>query len=204
MPDQSETREKLFPATALPDSDWWQALWPEPLEVLGKVGLGKGMTAVDLCCGDGLFTAPMSSMLGGQVFAVDLDPENLVLAKHHVENSGAPPCTWITGDAMALDQLVQDKVDCVLIANTFHGVPDQTGLSKTVSAILKPGGTFIIINWHILPREETVVLGQPRGPRTDMRMSPEDVRKTVEPSGLSFEKIVELPPYHYGVVFRKP
>ena len=27
---------RLFPATAMPDPDWWQALWPRPGEVIAK------------------------------------------------------------------------------------------------------------------------------------------------------------------------
>ena len=29
----------LFPATAMPDPDWWQGLWPRPGEVLAKLGM---------------------------------------------------------------------------------------------------------------------------------------------------------------------
>jgi hypothetical protein len=54
-----------------------------------------------------------------------------------------------------------------------------------------------------LPREQTTVLDKPRGPKTEMRMSPDDVRAVVEPAGFRLADLVELSPYHYGVVFRK-
>jgi predicted methyltransferase len=41
----------------MPDDDWWQALWPDPAKVLVEMGVQPGMVVVDLCCGDGLFTA---------------------------------------------------------------------------------------------------------------------------------------------------
>ena len=44
---------------------------------------------------------------------------------------------------------------------------------------------------------------QPRGPKTDMRMTLDDVAAVVEPAGLVFARVVELPPYHYGAVFQK-
>ena len=53
MPD-----ERLFPATIMPDSDWWHALWPDPEAVLKAVGIKPDMQVVDLCCGDGHFTKP--------------------------------------------------------------------------------------------------------------------------------------------------
>ena len=195
--------QKLFPATVMPDKDWWQALWPDPLGVLQELGFAEGISAVDLCCGDGHFIAPMSALLGGRVYAVDLDPEMLSLARKAVEEAGAPPCTWVEADAKDMVRFIPEKVDMVLIANTFHGVPDKTALAESVARVLKPGGRFAIVNWHPLPREQTTVLDKPRGPNTEMRMSPEQVRAVVEPAGFQLADLVELPPYHYGAVFQK-
>jgi hypothetical protein len=72
-----------------------------------------------------------------------------------------------------------------------------------VAAILKPGGRFAIINWHRLPREETTVLGQPRGPKTEMRMTPSELAAAVEPAGLKLTRVIELHPYHYASLFDK-
>jgi predicted methyltransferase len=94
--------------------------------------------------------------------------------------------------------------DLVLIANTFHGVPDKARLATAVTAVLKPGGWFLVVSWHRRPREETIVLGEPRGPWTEMRMTPNDVTAVVKPAGLRLARVVELPPYHYGAIFEKP
>jgi SAM-dependent methyltransferase len=80
----------------------------------------------------------------------------------------------IEGDAYDVAKLVPRLVDYVLIANTFHGVPDKLRLARAVAAVLKPGGEFAVVNWHRRPREKTTVLGKARGPRTDMRMKPAD------------------------------
>ena len=68
--------------------------------------------------------------------------------------------------------------------------------------MLLPQGLFAIVNWYPSKREDTPVLGEPRGPRTEMRMSPQAVAAVVEPTGFVAVKIVELPPYHYGKVFK--
>lgn len=54
-----------------------------------------------------------------------------------------------------------------------------------------------------LVREKTVVLGRSCGSRTELRMTPEQVRTIIEPGGFRLERVLELPPYHYGAVFRK-
>jgi SAM-dependent methyltransferase len=194
--------ERFFPATVMPDRGWWAALWPDPEGVLRSLGIELGMLAVDLCCGDGYFTAPLARIVGGNLYALDIDPAMLEKTRAELERSGSTALDLIEADARDLPKLLSGKVDYVLIANTFHGVPEKTALARAVAAVLGPGGRFAIVNWHPLPRQRTVVLDEPRGPKTEMRMSPEDVRADVEPAGLTLERVVELPPFHYGAVFR--
>lgn len=191
----------LFPATAMPDRDWWAALWPDPEGTLRALGVRPGMSVVDLCCGDGYFTAPLARIVGGRVRALDLDPEMLDAARAEVARQGASVAEWICADARDVATLIPERVDYALIANTFHGVPDQTGLARAVAEVLEPGGRLAVVNWHRILRECTTVLDQPRGPRSEMRMSPEQVRGVVEPAGFRTARVVELPPYHYGAIF---
>ena len=87
------------------------------------------------------------------------------------------------------------------MANAFHGVPDRVRLASAVRLALKPGGEFAVVNWHRRPREETTVLGEPRGPRTELRLSPQETVASIEPGGLRLIRQVEVPPYHYAVIF---
>ncbi len=196
------TEDRFFPATAMPNKDWWHALWPDPEGVLRAVGIGTGMDVIDLCCGDGYFTAPMCRLTApGCVIGVDLDAKMLEQAK-----SACRDCSNfipILGDGRDLSKLISQSVDYVLIANTFHGVPDKTGLASAVNQVLKSGGRFTVINWYPLPREQTVVLGQPRGPATALRMAPEAVVRAVAPAGFESDRVVHLPPFHYGAIFVK-
>lgn len=196
------TDKTLFPATMMPDKDWWLALWPDPKSVLQSVGIQSDMEVVDLCCGDGHFTKPLCQITeSGKIWALDMDKELLEQAeqlcqKHENFQS-------ILGDARELHKAIDHEVDFVFFANTFHGVPDKTALAKAVYEVLKPGGRFAIVNWYPKPREETIVLEQPRGPDTKLRMSPEEVQSFVEPTGLTLEIVVDVGPYHYASIFSK-
>jgi hypothetical protein len=70
----------FFPATAMPDANWWQALWPDPAKVLVQIGVEPDVVAVDLCCGDGLFTVPLAR-IAKRVYAVYIDPALLDRAR---------------------------------------------------------------------------------------------------------------------------
>jgi ubiquinone/menaquinone biosynthesis C-methylase UbiE len=193
----------FFDGTEMPTAGWWEALWPDPAGVLRAAGLRPGMDVIDLCSGDGWFTLQISKF-ARHVIAIDIDAAMLEIARNRLSEAGVTNCDFIAGDAYKLTQLCPQPVDLVFMANAFHGVPDKPQLSKAVRDVLKPGGRFSIVNWHARPREETPVLGEPRGPRTELRVSPAQTIETVLPSGLELVEVVDVPPYHYGAIFRRP
>jgi SAM-dependent methyltransferase len=190
----------FFQGTEMPNAGWWEALWPDPAGVLAAVGVGPGMEVIDLCCGDGWFTLQIAK-IARHVVAIDMDPNLLEVARHRLTEAGATNCDNVAGNAYEVAKLVPGPADFVFLANSFHGAPDRRRLALAVRAALKPGGLFAIINWHQRPREETTVLGEPRGPGTELRLSPEQTIEAVESSGLRLVRLVEVPPYHYGAVF---
>jgi protein-L-isoaspartate O-methyltransferase len=193
----------FFQGTEMPDSGWWEALWPDPARVLAAVTMGPGMAVIDLCCGDGWFTLSIAKV-ARRVIAIDIDPGLLEVARHRLTERGVTNCDFRSGDAYELGNLVQRPVDFVFMANAFHGVPDRPRLARSVRAFLKPSGRFAVINWHRRPRNETTILGEPRGPKTELRLSPEQTIEAVETSGLKLIQVVDVPPYHYGAVFENP
>jgi hypothetical protein len=61
-----------------------------------------------------------------------------------------------------------------------------------------------VVNWHARPREETVILGEPRGPRTELRLTHAQTQQAIESAGLACVQQVEIAPYHYGMTFERP
>ena len=187
----------------MPIAEWWEALWPDPAGVLARVGILPGMEVIDLCSGDGWFTLQIAK-LAHHVVAIDLDRNLQEVARHRLAESGLTNCDLVAGDAYELGKLAPRPVDFVFMANAFHGVPDRLRLVHAVRKTLKATGQFAIVNWHRRPREETTILSEPRGPKSELRLSPERTIEAVAESGLKFSRLVELPPYHYGAVFQAP
>lgn len=189
-----------FAASSMPDADWWHALWPDPAAVLARLAIPRGGRAVDLCCGDGHFTLALAGC-ERHVIALDLDLSMLRCARQKAEAAGQRNISYVAADASELACARRGWADLVLIANTFHGVQDKPRLGRAVAGVLAPGGRFALINWHREPREQTTVLGKPRGPRTELRMTPAELEAALAPAGLRQISLVELPPYHYAAVF---
>jgi ubiquinone/menaquinone biosynthesis C-methylase UbiE len=193
----------FFEGTEMPTPGWWEALWPDPARVVATAGVKTDIDVIDLCSGDGWFTLQIAK-IAGHVIAIDIDADLLGLARRRLTESGVTNCTFLAGDAYEVAHLWPHPVDLVFMANAFHGVPDRLRLSRAVSTILKPTGRFSIVNWHQRPREETTVLGEPRGPRTELRLSPNETIASVEPAGLKLVRVVEVPRYHYAAIFERP
>ena len=188
-----------FRNTAQPDREWWGTLWPDPRDALEGLGLGECGSLVDVCCGDGHFTAPATELIGGPIYALDLDGELLAALEDRVER----PVTTIEGDAMALSDLLPERVECALLANTLHGIPEKTAFAEGVHEVLEPGGRFVVINWIDAPPSETPVFDEPRGPPEELRMTPEETIAAVEPAGFQARETTSVSPHHYAVVFER-
>lgn len=194
-------RSGFFDGTEMPDAVWWKALWPNPAGVLQAVGLRPGADVVDLCSGDGWFTREIAQS-ARRVTAIEIDESLLEHSRRILTQAGISNVDFIAGDAYEITTLVGRKVDYVFLANAFHGVPDKLRLCKAVAGCMAEGARFAVVNWQQSPREETVVLGQPRGPRTELRMAPAEVVEIARAAGLVVETMAMLPPYHYGIVFQ--
>jgi len=111
----------------------------------------------------------------------------------------------VEGDARALAERLPEPVDVALVANTVHGVDEPERFVRQAAEALEPDGRFVVVNCRAFPRETTRIDGEPRGPPSELRLSPNETERTVrEAAGaLTLERSVDLPPYHYGLVFER-
>ncbi|MFC6794217.1 class I SAM-dependent methyltransferase [Halobaculum halobium] len=192
-----------FTNTRQPDWDWWSRLWPTPGETLRNLGLSPGDALAEIGCGNGYFALPAARITApAPVYAVDIDEGLLAELDRLAGRHEVDTLHTVHGDARSLPDHLPESVDVALIANTFHGVDDPEAFVAGVVDALAADGRFVVLNWHDRPREETTVAGAPRGPPTDLRISPDETAEPAEAaSDLRAVDRVNVPPYHYGLVF---
>jgi len=81
----------FFERTEMPTAGWWEALWPDPVGVLIKVGVKSDRDVIDLCSGDGWFTLQIAKH-AHHVIAIDIDPALLEVARHRLAEGGVENC----------------------------------------------------------------------------------------------------------------
>ncbi|WP_411967503.1 class I SAM-dependent methyltransferase [Haloferax sp. YSSS75] len=194
-----------FQNTRQPDWDWWGRLWPTPGETLRRLGVASGRTVAEVASGNGYFALPAARIVDPEsVYAIDLEESVLAELDHLADQQAIENVVTLQGDARDLSNLLPERVDIVLVANTFHGVDDKAALVEQVFDSLADGGSFVVVNWHEMPRETTTVAGEARGPPTELRMSPEETETAVtDAADLTLREQIELPPYHYALRFER-
>lgn len=192
-----------FQNTGQPDWDWWSKLWPTPGATLRTLGIESGMSVAEVGCGSGYFALPAARIVEPEpVYAIDLDEALLEELDRLAEQQNIENVVPIRGDARDLRGVLPERVDTLVVANTFHGVDDQTEFVERAFEATEPGGSLIVVNWHRRPRETTTVGEEPRGPPTERRMTPGETEDAVRSAAaFAFDRQIDLPPYHYALVF---
>ncbi len=184
--------------SGMPAATQWETYF-DPLKIFTVLGLAKPLeTLVDIGCGYGTFTMAAARCGWRRVIAIDIDlPSVQGLQARCLSESLA----WV--DARQRDVvtngfgLLNSDADAVLLFNLLH-CEDPLALLTESMRVLRPGGHVAIIHW----RSD---IPTPRGPEAAIRPRPETCSQWLKKTGfeISLEPMI-LPPYHYGLVGRKP
>jgi 2-polyprenyl-6-hydroxyphenyl methylase/3-demethylubiquinone-9 3-methyltransferase len=101
----------------------------------------KGLRFLDIGCGGGLLSEPMSRM-GADVLGADASERNIGIAKTHAEQSGViVDYRAVTAEALAADG---EKFDVVLNMEVVEHVSDVPFFIETCASMVKPGGMMFV------------------------------------------------------------
>ncbi len=183
--------------SGMPDESTWEGFFA-PRDVLSRLGLTAETTSVvDLGCGYGTFTIPAATLTPGVVHAFDIEPEMVRETGSRADIAGLVNVKLHLRDFVADGTgLPADSIEYVMLFNILHAEAPERLLSEA-HRILAPGGKVAVIHW--VGHRPT-----PRGPALDIRPSPEDCRRWMADAGFAIEgTVVDLPPYHFGIVGRR-
>jgi SAM-dependent methyltransferase len=122
-------------------------LFPEEVELLGDV---RGLSLVHLQCNAGQDTLSIAH-LGAQVTGVDISDTAIAFAKELSEASGIP-ATFERMDVYDwLEEAASKGLQCDIVFSSYGflvWLSDVETWAKGVATILKPGGRFVMLEFH--------------------------------------------------------
>jgi SAM-dependent methyltransferase len=99
-----------------------------------QVGLGPGVTVLDLCCGSAGPGRFLTRELGCAYLGVDASASAVAIAR---ERAGGLPCRFATAQ---VPPLPAGSFDVVLLLETMLAFEDKHALVRQIAAALRPGG----------------------------------------------------------------
>lgn len=185
--------------SGMPDEAVWAGFF-DPDAVLHALGLhlARG-DVVDVGCGYGTFTLAAARIAPGIVYALDIDPEMVARTRARAEAAGLPNVVARQQDSMADESdLPDESVGYAMLFNILH-CDYPVVLLREAWRMLAPGGTLAVTHWNFDPK-------MPRGPSMAIRPRPEQCIAWAQEVGFAplDPCFVDLPPYHYGMLFQKP
>jgi SAM-dependent methyltransferase len=184
--------------SGMPDPQMWESFF-EPSCVLRRLGFSSSTEDVaDLGCGYGTFSIPAAQLTSGTVYAFDIDPNMVAATDGNARSLGLSNVAAVERDFVAEGTgLAEGSMGYAMLFNVLHA-QDATSLLREAFRILRTRGVLGIIHW-------VHDAGTPRGPDLSIRPRPEQCSTWAEQVGFVLEgSPILLPPYHYGLVLRKP
>lgn len=185
--------------SGMPDEETWDTFF-SPSDILTKINIDNQVkTLIDIGCGYGSFLLPMAELVRKKVIGIDIDDKMINICRDKIKEKHIKNIELIKGDISTEETLreltvYRGDVDYISLFNILH-CENPLDLLKSTYDILNENGQIGVIHWK---NEET-----PRGPSMEIRPKPEMIIDWAKEIGFKLKKQIELPPYHYGLVFIK-
>lgn len=183
--------------SGMPENATWDTFF-DAEATLTALGLTADTgDAVDFGCGYGTFALPAARRIQGVLHGFDIEKEMIAECEDRAQREGIHNIRFERRDFVAKGTgLPDESVEFVMLFNILHA-ENPLGLLAEARRILAPGGRVAVNHWSYDPTT-------PRGPSMSIRPRPQDCRRWLIEAGFTVgDEIINLPPYHYGLVGRK-
>jgi predicted methyltransferase len=185
-PEQDQrARQQYSRLTTNPTRDSWQM----PDQVVAALGLKSSEVVATLGDGEGYFARRIAP-LAGRVYVIDKNPALLTAA-----NKEAPPTVaTIAGTMSNLTSRVL-QVDTILVANTLGQTADRVAFFRSLSAVLKPNGRVVVIDFF--------KGAPPPGLPAQQQITEAAITQDLNSAGFHFVQRLTFLPYQFFVIFQR-
>lgn len=169
----------------------------QPDRVVAALRIPRGSTVIDLGAGVGYFTWRLAKRVGpdGKVIAVDIQPEMLDMLAKNMSKRGIGNVEVVLGTESD-PRLPEGVAELALLVDVYHELADPIATMGHVRRALKPGGRLVVVEYR---KEDPWIPIHPLH-----KMTVDEVRREIEPTGFAFVEVLEFLPTQHIVVFARP
>ncbi len=165
-----------------------------------ELNLPLGISFLDVACGRGAYCLAAAEIVGetGRVCGVDLWEEGIERLKAAADEKSARNIEAFVSDAAKQIPVDDHTIDVCLMATVLHDFVEdkieQEVLHQMVR-VIKPDGMLAVMEFK--------KIDGPPGPPRHIRLSPEQVDDLLTPYGFRQERVADVGPYNYLVLYKK-
>jgi len=119
------------------------------MDVLKEAGIEPGFCVLDYGCGPGSYFVPLTQLVGtsGEIYALDIHP---LAIKEVQKKATRKAITYLkTIKSVCSTGLPDNKVDVVLLYDTFHDLSQPDDVLRELHRVLKSGGILSFSDHHM-------------------------------------------------------
>jgi len=183
--------------SGMPEESRWNDFFNVDL-VLSRLQINSNVKdLVEIGCGYGTFTIPVSKQIKGMLYAFDIENEMLENVREKLVDKKTNNVILELRDILTQTTgLADNTIDYVMLFNILHHDSPIDFLNES-HRILRPGGKIGIIHW----RSD---IQTPRGPDLSIRPKPEQIVDLIDTSKFWVDiEPFSIEPFHYGLVISK-
>ncbi len=179
--------EEWAPKFEDPSRDAWQ----KPTEVIAALKLEPNDRVADLGSATGYFSVRIARAQPlSKVYGVDVEPKMTEYLAERATNEGLQNLKAITGTAA--DPQLPEKVDVVLVVDTFHHLDNKVAYFENLKRHLAVDGKIAIIDFKS---------DSPMGPPPEHRIAAADLEATMKKAGWVKSEELDFLPYQHFFIF---
>ena len=151
-----------------PERDKWQL----PAQVIEALAIQPSHKVADIGAGTGYFTMRLAKV-AAKVFAADIEKDMVEFLNKRAAPEGLSNVTAVQAPADSAN--LPEKVDLIIIVDTYHHIGHRVAYFKRLAKSLKPGtGRLAIIDWK--PED-------PMGPPKEFRFPAAQIAEELHKAG---------------------
>ena len=198
----SKPRRQIAPVMSYLGADW--LVRPErereeqPDRVVAALRIPKGSTVIDLGAGVGYFTWRLANRVGpdGRVIATDVQPEMLAMLSQNMRSRGIGNVEAVLATQQDARLPARGDAELALLVDVYHELAHPALTMRQVLRALKPGGRLVLVEYR---KEDPWIPIHPLH-----KMSVEEAREEIEPTGFEFVELLDFLPSQHIIVFKRP
>ena len=119
------------------------------MDVLKEAGIEPGFCVLDYGCGPGSYVVPLAQLVGasGEIYALDIHPLAIKELQKKVSQKTIKNLKTIESDCNT--GLPDNRVDVILLYDTFHDLSLPDDVLRELHRVLKPDGTLSFSDHHM-------------------------------------------------------